>query len=75
MIPIFGGKLDGQWSPLTVVTFEEKGESYILMEWQEKLDGGGSTRHRFYVLTGDDGMAPAEAVKRYKVLRSFEKLK
>jgi hypothetical protein len=67
MVLIIGGKLDGQESPLRVPTFEEKDEQYILIEWKED-----DVRHYLYMLAGT---VPIEAIKRYRVLNGFEKLK
>jgi hypothetical protein len=70
VIQIVGGKLDGCESPVALVSFEEKGETYILIEWKE-VSEAAQTKHRVYMLAG---MAPTEAVKRYRILNGFEKL-
>jgi len=59
MIPIIGGKLDGQNAVGKMVLLEEKGEQYILMTYRDS----DKKPHFFYMLTGS---VPEEATKIYR---------
>jgi hypothetical protein len=67
MTLMIGGKCDGNEVPAKVVTLTEQGETYILMSFKES-----NVKHFFYMLTG---MAPAEALKTYRVRAGLDKLK
>jgi hypothetical protein len=76
MIPIIGGKLDGQMSATGtgVLTLREKDEDYLLISY--KTGEKEPTKHYFYMLAG---MVPAEALKidkeRRATMDAFEKLR
>ncbi len=63
MIPIIGGKLDGQQAHGRVIQLDEKGETYILISFDE-LVGDKKVRREFYLKT--DGPTIEEAMKTYK---------
>jgi hypothetical protein len=63
MIEIIGGKLDGTKAAGRVLQFEEKGEIYMLITFDEKV-GDSKVKHYFYMLC--NGPTVAEAQKIYK---------
>lgn len=75
MIPIIGGKLDGQMSATGtgVTTLQEKGEEYLLLSY--KTGEKEPQTYHFYMLAG---MVPLEALKidkeRRATMDAFEKL-
>jgi len=81
MIPIIGGKLDGQMSATGpgVLTLQEKGEEYLLLSYksgEKETPGNPTVTNYFYMLAG---MVPAEALKidkqRRATMDAFEKLR
>lgn len=58
LVPIIGGKCDGQSSPVKLPRLNMEGEVYMMIEWRD-----GKESHMIYQLAG---MIPAEVVKTYK---------
>lgn len=81
MIPIIGGKLDGQMSATGpgVLTLQEKGEDYLLISYKTgtKDTPGDPTETRYFYMLA--GMVPLEALKidkeRRATMDAFEKLR
>jgi hypothetical protein len=63
MIEIIGGKLDGTRAAGRILQFEEKGETYMLMTFDEKV-GDSKVKHHFYMKT--DGPTVEQAIQTYK---------
>jgi hypothetical protein len=80
MIPIIGGKLDGQMSATGpgVLTLRDKGEDYLLISYKtgtKDTPGDPTVTRYFYMLAG---MTPLDALKidkeRRATMDAFEKL-
>jgi len=63
MTPVIGGKLDGSQVPARLLQIEEKGETYMLISFKEKIGDTVVTRS-FYMLC--NGPTIEQAMKTYK---------
>jgi hypothetical protein len=66
MIPIIGGKLDGQKSPVRMIQITEGDETYMLIHFDE-LEGDKKVRREFYMLTGGPTVAEAMGIFRERL--------